>query len=66
MSWDQLTPEEEARLQRAEEKRLRALQEEQERLARALNQMRADNYAKLAEKLNRCARLLVTMFFACS
>ncbi|XP_034237937.1 uncharacterized protein LOC117643269 [Thrips palmi] len=59
MSWDQLTPEEEARLQRAEEKRMRALQEEAERQARALQQQRADNYAKLAAKLNRYTLVLL-------
>ena len=61
MSWDELTPEEEARLQRAEEKRLRALQEEEERLAKALNQMRADNYAKIAAKLNRCVQVVLLL-----
>ncbi len=53
MSWDELTPEEEARLQRAEQKRLQALQEEEERRARAQHQQRVDNYTKLAVKLNR-------------
>ncbi|KAJ1522904.1 hypothetical protein ONE63_002044 [Megalurothrips usitatus] len=59
MSWDELTPEEEARLKRAEEKRLRAQEEEAERRARALRKQKLDNYAKLAAKLNRYTLVLL-------